>query len=221
MQMKRKLLIAIPIAAAVLAISTGVGIAFANNGSPSTPDDSNSPGYCAQYNNGMMGQMKGVVTQFVANMLGTTVTDLEAQLKSGKTLVEIAGAKGISQDRLIESLMAPVKDEMALMLKYGFMTQTQVDTITQQMPAMLTLAVNSKLNNPETWDLMQSMMQQYGGGMMGGWGNSAQQSGTPGSGFGGMMGGWGNSQSTVTPNSQQPGTTNSPRSGFGGMMGRQ
>jgi hypothetical protein len=56
---------------------------------------------------------------------------------------------------------------------------------------------------------------------MGGWGNSAQQSGTPGSGFGGMMGGWGNSQSTVTPNSQQPGTTNSPRSGFGGMMGRQ
>ena len=133
-------------------------------------------------------------------MLGTTVTDLEAQLNSGKTLVEIAAAKGISQDQLVQSLMAPVKDEMALMLKYGFMTQTQVDTITQQMPAMLQLAVNSKLNSSDAWNLMQSMMQKYGGS---------------------MMGGWSNSQSTVTPNSQQPGTTNSPRSGFRGMMGRQ
>lgn len=214
MQMKKKLLIAIPIAA-VLAISTGVGVAFANNGDnsvnplaisdnttttfPCPAGASNGAGYCGQYNNGMMGQAQGAVTQFVANMLGTTSADLEAQLKSGKTLAEIADANGISQDQLVQSLMAPMKDQMALMLKYGFMTQTQVDTMTQQMPAMLTLAVNSKLNSPETWDLMQSMMQQYGGG---------------------MMGGWGNSQSTLTPNSQPSGATNSPRSGFRGMMGR-
>jgi hypothetical protein len=236
MQMKKKLLIAIPIAAAVLGISTGVGVAFANSADhtansrtisdnttttvPGTPGDSNGVGYCGGYN-GMMGQVRGAVTQVVANAVDTTVTDLEAQLNSGKTLVEIAAAKGISQDQLITSLMAPVKDQTALMLKYGFMTQAQVDTMTQQLPAMLQIAINSKLNTSDAWNLMESMTQKYGGGMMGGWGSSAQQSGTPGPGFGGMMGGWGSSQAqTATPNSQQPATTNSPRSGFGGMMGR-
>jgi hypothetical protein len=214
MQMKKRLLIAIPIAAGVLAISTGVGVAFANSGNHSansrTISDnttatvpgiqgSDGVGYCGGYN-GMMGQVQGAVTQVVANALGMTVTDLEAQLNSGKTLAEIAAAKGISQDQLIQSLMAPVKDQTALMLKYGFMTEAQIDTLNQQLPAMLQIVINSQLNTSDAWNLMESLMQKYGGSMMGGWGNFQGQ--------------------TVNPNLQQPATTDFPRSGFGGMMGR-
>jgi hypothetical protein len=139
--------------------------------------------------------------------LGTTVADLESQLNSGKTLADIASAKGIKQDQLILTMMAPYKEHLDIMVKYGYLTQDQVNTFVQQAQQRLQTIVSSPLNdNNDWWDDM--------GAMMYGWGNS-QQPGTSGvspSLYGGMMNGWGYSQ-------PQPGTNPVPQRGFGGMMG--
>ena len=121
--MDRKFKIAIPIVAGVLAISTGTGVALAKGTSQDAPANTsanyapapqnegqgNSPvvTYCGGYG-GMMGLGigQGLVTQQVADLLGTTPADLRTQLDSGKTLADIAGAKSISQDKLIQTILA-------------------------------------------------------------------------------------------------------------------
>src|ERR1035437_6297507 len=133
MKMNKKLMIAIPVAAGVLAIATGVGIASAKGADQAasyrsvsdyvaTPDTTNSNSsnpavYCGNYGMNGWGAGEGMVTQQLATLLGTTVADLQSQLNSGKTFMDIAGAKGVSQDQLIQTMMAPFNDQMGLMLK--------------------------------------------------------------------------------------------------------
>jgi hypothetical protein len=206
--MNKKLMFAIPIMAVVLTIGTGAGVVYAKSVEPSAsfnpisnyastaPTDSNTRttvAYCGGFG-GMMGlgDGQGLVTSQVANLLGTTVADLRAQLDSGKTLSDIATAKGVSQDQLIQTIMAPFTDHMSFMLKYDYLTQDQINSMTQQMSERLQTLITSPLNSADEngWGFMQDMMDDYGGGMMNNYG-------------GGMMGGWGNPQ-------VQPGATQTP-----------
>ena len=211
--MKRKYLIAVPLITAALAVSTGVGMVFAKStdqpagaqanyaAAPANPGNSSQVGYCGGYG-GMMGWNRGIVSTQVAALLGTTVADLQTQLASGKTLAELAAAKGVSQDQLVQTMLAPMNDQMALMLKYGYLTQDQIDSMTQQMKTRLQTVITSQVNSDtdgDMWDFMRDMMGGNGVGMIGRWANPPQQE--PG-----------------TPNTpQQPQTA--PRNGFGGMMG--
>jgi hypothetical protein len=216
MKMNKKLMIAIPVAAGVLALATGVGIASAKGADQAasyrdvgnyvaapdaTGSNNSTPAvYCGGFS-GMMGwgTGQGLVSQQVATLLGTTVADLQSQLKSGKTLMDIAGAKGVSQDQLIKTMMAPFNDQMALMLKYGYLTQDQVNNMTAQMQQRLPTMVTSQINT--------------GNGF--GWGYMMQGNGN-GYGPGSMMQGYKTQPgSTVVPQAPV-----APRSGFGGMMGR-
>ena len=149
----------------------------------------------------MMGWNRMLLTPQVATLLGTTVSDLEAQLNSGKTLAELAAAKGVSQDQLKQTMLAPANDMLALMLKYGYLTQEQVDSMTQRMQDVVQTMMTAQIKDLDNdmRDIMQDMMGSNGYGMMGGWGNQSQQPG-----------------SSTTPQ-QTPSTA--PRGGFGGMMG--
>jgi len=225
--MNKKLMFAIPIMAMVLAVGTGAGIVYAKSAEPgasykpisnyastaTTPSNTQATvAYCGGFG-GMMGQGagQGLVTSQLANLLGTTVVDLRAQLDAGKPLSEIAATKGVSQDQLIQTMTAPFNDQMSLMLKYNYLTQDRINSMTQQMSQRLQTLITSPLNSADEngWGFMQDMMDDYGSGMMNNYG-------------GGMMGGWGNPQvqpgTTQTP--QSPGSTSTPRTGFGGMMGR-
>jgi hypothetical protein len=225
--MNKKLMFAIPIMAAVLTIGTGAGVIYAKSVEPSASykpisnyastastasNTQATVAYCGGFG-GMMGlgAGQGLVTSQVANLLGTTVADLKAQLDSGKTLSDIATAKGVSQDQLIQTIMAPFTDRMSLMLKYDYLTQDQINSMTQQMSERLQTLITSPLNSAHenVWGFMQDMMDDYSGDMMNNYG-------------GGMMGGWGNPQvqSGATQTPQSPGSTSTPRTGFGGMMGR-
>ena len=212
--MNRKLVISVPIVAGVLALSTGVGVAFAKGADQSSAAtanyaalpanssaNSNAVGYCGGFG-GMMGLNRMVLTPQVAALLGTTVADLEAQLSSGKTLAELAAAKGVSQDVLKQTMLAPAKDMMALMLKYGYLTQEQIDSMTQRMQTVVQSMMTAQIRDLDNdmWDIMRDMMGSNGYGMMGGWNNQSQQSGSSAAG-------------------QQPAPSTAPRGGFGGMMG--
>jgi hypothetical protein len=214
----KKLVIAVPLIAGVLAISTGVGVAFAKNADQAAtqanyaaapagnPGTSNQVGYCGGYG-GRMAWNGGLISQQVADLLGTTVADLQSQLDSGKTLAELAAAKGVSQDQLLQTMLAFFDDQMTLMQKYGYLDQDQITSMTEQMKTRLQAVINGQAADYSNgmWDYMDDMMggNGYGYGMMGGWGNRTQlQPGTPQPNSGG------------NPQLDAP---NAPLGGFGGM----
>lgn len=133
----------------------------------------------------------------LAGILSVTPADLTAQLQTGKTLAAIAGEKNVPTSTLVDAIVAPYADQIALRVKYGYITQAQaqalLDTARQNAGALL----SENLSN-------------YGG-YTGGWGMMGS----------GMMGGFWNTTSTSPSNSTtipaQPPT--GIRGGMGSMMG--
>ena len=218
--MRKRWKVGIIVLAGVLALSTGIGIALAksansNGGIQAGYYADNDSGQFAgetvnQWYCGGSGLMTGYLTPQLAALLGTTADELRTQLSSGKTLAEIATAKGVSQDQLIQTMMGPYSDHLAIMVKYGYLTQAQADGMAQQARTRLQSVVTSQFKANNGFLGM--------GGMMRGWFYRSPQSGdatpdndTSGNRFGGCGGpGYG------------PGTTgNGAGTGFGrGMMGR-
>jgi hypothetical protein len=194
-QINKKWKIIIPIIAVVLALIAGAGIVAAkssntNNGiqagyyapadNGNTADQTINQWYC-----GGSSQMMGYVTPQVASLLGTTTADLTTQINSGKTLSEIANAKGVSNDQLIQTLMGPYLDHMAVNVKYGYLTQAQADIMAQQAQTRLQTVITGKISSSNGfWGNMGDMMK----GWFGGTSSSAANSAATGSG---MMGGSG------------------------------
>ncbi len=206
--MKKTWKIDLLVGALVLALGTGLGVAVAKtvSNAQSVPAGfyaaNNTTGAYANQNINQWyccgrGVMMGYLTPQVASLLGLTQTDLQNQLASGKTLADLADAKGVSHDILVQTMLGPYTDHLAIMVKYGYLTQAQADTYTQQAQTRLQTVITSKIGT-----------QGGFGGMMRGWPNGSPNStntapsGSYGPGYGmmggrGMMGG-----------------------GFGGMMGR-
>ncbi len=206
--MKKTWKIGLLIGALVLALGTGVGIAAAkaagngqsiqagyyaaNNSTGAYANQNVNQWYC-----GGRGGMMGYLTPQVASLLGLSQSDLQNQLAAGKTLADLAAAKNVSQDQLIQTMLGPYTDHLAIMVKYGYLTQAQADSYAQQARTRLQTVITSKIGTSGGFGF---------GGMMRGWLNGGQNQTTPPSGnYGpGMMGGRG-----------------MMGGGFGGMMGRR
>ena len=79
-----------------------------------------------------------------ATYLGMTVSDLQAALKSGKTLADEAAAKGKTVDGLVQALLAPLKTELDKRVTAGDITAAQETTILNDQTTHLTDLVNGK-----------------------------------------------------------------------------
>ena len=90
---------------------------------------------------GRHGMRLGAGLDEVADIIGVTNKELRAQLRSGKTLAEIAKTKGISQDTLVSKLVAAAKTRIAAEVKAGRLTQARADAITKDLSARITLMV--------------------------------------------------------------------------------
>ena len=90
---------------------------------------------------GMRGGM-GVLSA-AASYLGTTPSALVDQLRSGKTLAQIANqTSGKSADGLIAALVADAKQKLAAAVTAGKLSQTQAGTITANLQQRITDLVN-------------------------------------------------------------------------------
>ncbi|MDO8687188.1 MAG: hypothetical protein Q7K41_01220 [Dehalococcoidales bacterium] len=137
----------------------------------------------------------------IASLLGMTPQDIEIQQEQGKSLVEIAAAKGVSEDKLVSVIFDQMKQYMQQQVTTGTWTQAQMDshlTLAEQHVRQL---VNAKGNDADSGGCGGN------GGMMGG--NSGMMSGNSG-----MMGG----NSGIRSNGGMMGGNNGIRSN-GGMMG--
>ncbi len=139
----------------------------------------------------------------IAEKLGMSAADLSKELQAGKSVAELAAAKGVDTQAIVDVLIAPQKEMMAIRQKYGFLTQEQADLAIQNTAA----AAKARLELKGYFGGFGGMMGRgmTGGGMMGGgmMGPGALRPnvapgtglgpGMMGGGFGrGMMGGWQN-----------------------------
>ena len=73
-----------------------------------------------------------------AKTLGLTPAQLRAQLQSGKSLAQVAAAQKISVTTLVDALVAVAKDQLAVDVKAGRLTQARADTISAGLRQRIT-----------------------------------------------------------------------------------
>ena len=78
----------------------------------------------------------------VAKVLGITETELHTQLRAGKTLAQIAAAKGISKATLIDDLVQAAEERLAQAVTDGKLSQAQADVLKGTLKARVTEKVD-------------------------------------------------------------------------------
>lgn len=116
----------------------------------------------------------------VQGLLGMTAEQLQAERLAGKSLVDIAAAKGVSEDALIQAILDAHKADLAQLTAAGKLTQAQADAMAARMQEQVKLMVERAGTGP-AWRT-QSSQPASGQG-------SAP---LPRGGRGGMMAGRGN-----------------------------
>jgi hypothetical protein len=81
--------------------------------------------------------------QTAADYLGMSVSDLQTDLRAGKTLADEAKAKGKSVDGLVQALLAPLKADLDKRVTAGDITAAQETAILNRETAHLTDLVNN------------------------------------------------------------------------------
>ena len=76
----------------------------------------------------------GVSLDTVAQRLGLTQEDLRTQLQSGQSLAQIAHARGIDPQPLINQLVADAEAQLTQAVQNGRLTQAQADQMRQTLP---------------------------------------------------------------------------------------
>jgi hypothetical protein len=78
-----------------------------------------------------------------AGIIGISESDLRSELRSGKTLAQVAKSKGMSQATLVEKLVAAARSQLAAAVKSGRLTQAQADALGADLTARTTRLVTS------------------------------------------------------------------------------
>ncbi len=80
-----------------------------------------------------------------AKYLGLTEAQLDAQLRAGKTLADVAKAKDKSVSGLVDAMVADLKQHLDTEVKEGDLTQAQEQSMLSNARARITDFVNGKL----------------------------------------------------------------------------
>jgi hypothetical protein len=105
---------------------------------------------------GHRGGGPGIVHRFghldaAASYLGITEAELRTQLAGGKTLAEVAKAKGKSVDGLVSALVADEKKELDAAVAAGRLTQNQAETILESAKQRATDLVKGEPSPRAHW----------------------------------------------------------------------
>jgi len=76
---------------------------------------------------GRGGPGRGQDLAVAAKAIGVTEDALRADLQDGKTIADVAKAKGVSEQKVIDALVADAKAKLAAAVKSGKLTQAQAD----------------------------------------------------------------------------------------------
>jgi len=136
-------------AAASLTVLTFLGVsgdtAFAATSSNSTASHASSSSHRPFPPGGFHGPMLGqeMMTQ-AAKDLGLTVSDLQSDLKSGKTVASVAAERKISEAKLIAELETEMKDYIQTQVTAGKISSTMAQRMESNLPTMVKNFVEGK-----------------------------------------------------------------------------
>ncbi len=99
----------------------------------------------------------------VATLLGMTADEIRAERQAGRSLAQIAAAKGISEETLVETILDARKADLAQLVADGKLTQAQMDLMVERMGTQITSMVERTDVGPAF-----GRGQARPGGMMGG-----------------------------------------------------
>jgi hypothetical protein len=85
----------------------------------------------------------GVISDAVAKLLGMTQDQIYAERAAGKTLSDIAKEKGITDQQLIDAMLASRQEAIEQAVKDGRITQEQADWMIARMKAMAPFQVTN------------------------------------------------------------------------------
>ncbi len=84
-----------------------------------------------------------------AEVLGLTADELREQLRSGKTLAEVATDQGVERQTLVDALVASANERLAQAVTDGKITQEQADERAADLPEMIEKLVDGELRHRE------------------------------------------------------------------------
>lgn len=123
---------------AILSAALPASAAFAQG-----PSDQNPP---LGLGRGNWGGPDNSLMAVAARVLGMEQTALAAELNTGKTIAEVAQAKGVALDKIVTAFVQPRVDWLNQAVTDGKITQAQADQYVATMKANIT----AKLNAPFT-----------------------------------------------------------------------
>ncbi len=142
--MKRTLTVAAVLVAVVLAVGVLAGSVLA---APPNPQASPTPGVPGTGPGWMRGFGRGGMSwagieDEVLTLLGLTREQLIAERQAGKSLVQIAASKGISEQQLVDAILAAKRADLDQAVRDGRITQQQADWMYENMQQMVPQMVN-------------------------------------------------------------------------------
>ena len=99
--------------------------------------------------------------QTASTYLGVSVSDLQADLKAGKTLAAVATAQGETADGLVSALVAVAKTSLDAQVTAGTITQAQEGTILARVTTQLTNFVNNTKSSDAATQTNTKLMKLY------------------------------------------------------------
>jgi len=84
----------------------------------------------------------------VAALLGMTADEIRAERQAGKSLAQIAATKGVSEDKLIGTILDAKKAILAKLVADGKLTQAQADLMVEHMQTQIKTMVERTTVGP-------------------------------------------------------------------------
>ncbi|MGQ9548675.1 MAG: hypothetical protein ACUVSY_11335 [Roseiflexus sp.] len=94
----------------------------------------------------MQGRNGGLIG-VAAEMLNMTRQDLLVELQSGKTIADVAFAKGVDPLKIVDSFVAPQFARIDALVKSGAITQQQADDAKASMRTHITVLISSPIDS--------------------------------------------------------------------------
>ncbi len=91
------------------------------------------------------GAYRNEMAETLANYMGISQDELRNELKSGKTLAEIAKENGKSTNDLVNFFMSKAKEHLQTALKNGRITQQRYDEVMQNIKQRVEQMINGKM----------------------------------------------------------------------------
>jgi len=161
MTKKAKLLVGVVTLAAVLALSLG-SVAMAAGSTDTAAATTTCAGQ--RYGNSWLSD---ICNEAVSDLLGMTPEEIRALRLEGKTLVEVAATKNITEAQLVEAIMTAKTAEIEARVAAGTLTQEQADVMLQNVEQRTIEAVNrtsvGPFGTPGNGARVQAKNQQQAG----------------------------------------------------------